>query len=82
MLDKVADENVTEVWPENWGAVVLFDNLRGEWNFGTRGPIGLRREGVLAEMRLSGMHRSEWPGLLEQVRILERAALEVIYSGG
>lgn len=79
--ERMLSESVTEVWPENWNAVMLFRELSTQWQVGMRGPIGLRYESILAVMQMAGTPETDRPGLFAQLRILERGALEAMSHG-
>lgn len=78
---RMLSESVTEVWPENWNAVMLFRELSTQWNVGMRGPVGLRYEAIASVMDLTGIPVSERCGLFAQLRILERGALDALNHG-
>ena len=67
-----------EVWPENHAAVELFIRLDTQWNW-LSGMGGAVRVGLNYQSALALMERL-YPGqdLLEDLQVLERAALEVI----
>lgn len=74
------DEAEIEVWPDNWPAFVLFCDLQSQWRIGMGGPTGLDYNvllTLLARMRLSD---AEHDNLFDDVRVMERAALDAISS--
>lgn len=74
-------DNTVEVCEENWLAVQFMQALGfGSWNMGMGGPTGLRYE-TFREVRLAlGIKMSQWPQLFEDIRIMERAALQELHK--
>jgi hypothetical protein len=74
--DYEADD--AEVWPENWPAWCLFDDMRTQWR--TRGmdgrPYGLDYAVLFRLMDEDGLKGREWRETLDSIRVLEGAALE------
>lgn len=71
---------VTEVWPENWTVWSLFDALQTQWRAGAGGVVGLDY-GVLAdELRTREIPHEDHEWLRAEVRVMEAAALQEIYS--
>ena len=71
-----------EVWPENWEIFLLFRRLATQWRVGMGGPTGLEY-GVAYRLLddLAGGDREEWYRLLDDLRVLEQAALEAMRDG-
>jgi hypothetical protein len=68
-----------EILPECWPAVELFVACSTQWRVGGMGvPIGLDYAGVRAAMALSRVRPSR--ELFEDVRVMERAALQELSS--
>jgi hypothetical protein len=67
-----------ELWEENMAAVHIFGDMMTQWNIGVSGATGLRYEALPLVLRLAGVPRSDWPGVVDDVRVMERAALESI----
>lgn len=72
-------EQDTACWPENWSAVMLFADLSTQWNVGMNGPIGLRYEAIPAVLHARKQRAT--PELFNQLRTLERGALEAMRNG-
>ncbi len=74
------------VWPENWPAVELFLRCSTQWRTGEPSPIapagvcGLDYSVVLALATLYLPASAETQTILEDVQIMERRALELIYE--
>lgn len=66
------------VWPENWPAVELFAAVSTQWRVGMAGATGLDYAAVRAAMEMQGVPPADWPARFGEVRIMERAALEVM----
>lgn len=67
-----------EVWPENHEAVTLFCRVGTQWRAGMGGATGLDYNVVLTLIDRLGLGADEADELFEDVRHLERAALEVM----
>lgn len=74
-LDDYAEH--AEVWPENWPAWCLFEEMRGQWR--TAGMNGARVAldyGVLfARMDRMRLADDDWHQLYHDIRVMEDAAL-------
>jgi hypothetical protein len=80
--DDVEDaEEIIDLWPENMQAFGLFDRLGTQWRVGMSGATGLDYTAVQAVMVLTGVKRSDQPALFDDIRVLERAALDVMAEG-
>lgn len=78
--DFLADD--VDVWPDCWRAVTFFGALgAGSWSLHPRGhPVGIRPEAFTEIKAAFGVTADEWPDLLSDVRVMERAALEQMRS--
>jgi IS5 family transposase len=74
-LASKAEEEVIEVWPENWQAFELFTRLQTQWQVGMAGPTGLRYEAAYPLIDRIAQDDKQWDELLEDLRTLEIAAL-------
>ena len=73
------DDDVTEVWPENFEVFQLFATLQTQWRTGMSGPSGLDYNtlfGLMAMQHLSDERQCE---LLDDIRVMESAALNEIH---
>lgn len=74
------------VWEENWPAVDLFLRCATQWRTGEPSPVapagvcGLDYSVVLALARLYLPPSAETQTVLEEVQIMERRALNLIYE--
>lgn len=68
-----------KVLRENWDAVLLFRSLRNRWQIhGFSGQrTGLLATEIRATMEMMGFKRKRHAALLEQIEVMEDAALEV-----
>lgn len=74
------DESVFEVWPDNWRVVEVFDFLGTQWNVGPGGPVGLRYESFREARLRFGIPAGEWRELVDDLRVMEDAALEEMHA--
>lgn len=65
-----------EVWPANWRAFTLFVELGTQWRVGFAGYTGLDYPAVLSLMGLHEVPQSERAALMDDIRVLEAAALK------
>ncbi|MEW6479781.1 MAG: DUF1799 domain-containing protein [Pseudomonadota bacterium] len=66
------------VWPENWPAVVVFMQLRTQWRISFAGATGLDYGVLYPLLDRVTTDPDEWQQLLDDVRVLESAALDVM----
>lgn len=76
----VADQFDIEVLPDNLDSVALFTDVMTQWRMGPAGPIGLDYAALESVMRIRRIPRGEREQLLEDVRVMESAALDWIWS--
>ena len=77
MLGDERDEDVFEIWPENAEALALFLACGTQWRMGPLGGVlGLDYQGVQAALRM--MKVKDIQTMFEDLRMMERAALEVL----
>jgi len=67
-----------DVWPENWPALELFSVLGTQWRVGMAGATGLDYTAILAVMDLQHTAPEDRRGLFDDVRVMERAALQTM----
>jgi Phage related hypothetical protein (DUF1799) len=70
-----------EVWPDCLPAVNLFISLQTQWRSGYAGYTGLDYGCVPDVLRLMGVARRYWPGIFDDLRVMESAALETMHKG-
>lgn len=68
-------ERETEVWPDNWQAVLVFSAMATQWSVGVAGAVGLRYESLPLVMRTVGVPAQDRALVFEQIQIMERTAL-------
>ena len=71
-------EDDMEVWPENWPALELFSALGTQWRVGMAGATGLDYTAIMAVMDLQNTAPEDRRGLFDDVRVMERAALQMM----
>ncbi len=58
---------------------MLFADLSTQWNMGMNGPTGLRYESIPIVLQTRKL--KPWPGMFDELRTLERSALEAMNNG-
>ncbi|MFA5662402.1 DUF1799 domain-containing protein [Castellaniella sp.] len=73
----VSTEDFPDVplWPENVRALDFFLRLSTQWRVGPGGVYGMDYNPVFHELDRAGMSSEEYDELLEDVRVMESAAL-------
>lgn len=66
-----------EVWPQNWPSVMLFMAVGTQWRVGMGGATGLDYSAVAAVMDIQGVKPKKRAKMLEHIRIMEAAVLEI-----
>lgn len=67
-----------EIWPENAPSWALFERLRTQWRMGPVGPVGLDYCAAYPLMDRMSLDAHEWDDALEDLRMMERSALQQI----
>ena len=67
-----------ELFEDTERSVEIFAAMNTQWNIGMSGATGLRYEALPLMLRMAGVARADWPGVIEDVRVMERGALEAI----
>lgn len=81
-LANARKKQVIEVWPENWPVWCLFDRrMRTQWRAGPGGAIGLDYNVLFQLLDWMGLSASERLEMLDDIGVLEDAALAEIHSG-
>lgn len=52
----------------------MFEALRTQWRVGSGGVVGLDYSAIHPVLRLLNVKRAEWPGIFEDIRVMESAA--------
>lgn len=74
MRKYVEETEEFELWPENERPLEIFLSLQTQWRFGPAGATGLDYAGVAWALRM--MRVKSTPELFDQIRLMERAALD------
>lgn len=73
------DSQDCEIWPENLQAYELFEMLATQWRITDAGfYIGIDYPSVQASMAMIGIKAKQRSTLFEDIRTMERAALQVL----
>lgn len=75
------ENDVIEVWPENWPAVVLFSKMNTQWNTGFGGATGLNHLVLFAHLDRMKLNEEEANLMFDDIRHMEIAALEEMRKG-
>lgn len=70
-----------ELWPEHWTAFRIFAGISTQWRQGPSGPTGLDYMVVYKELERAGLQGEAHHETFAMLQVMERAALEEIYSG-
>lgn len=66
-----------ECWQINWLAFRVFQNMSTQWNVITGRAIGLRYESLPWVLQAGGVNKKEHAQLLQDLRVMEQAALKI-----
>lgn len=66
------------VWPEHWVALELFTQLLTQWRTGFNGATGLDYAVLPVVFDLNGIEKDQQRARFDEIRIMERAALEAM----
>ncbi|UDG74220.1 DUF1799 domain-containing protein [Achromobacter sp. 77] len=69
-----------ELWQEHVPAFNLFTRNYTQWRVGTGGPIGLDYGVLFHDLDRQELSRAEQQEIMDDVRIIERAALEIFHK--
>lgn len=64
------------LWPENEQAADLFFRCSTQWRYGFTTRTGLDYTALLSVMQMLNLKRKRWPALFDDIRLIERGALE------
>lgn len=79
-LDDVRPTGI-EIWAENAAAVDVFVDMGTQWRVGMAGATGLDYGPLPFVLRARGIRREHWGQVLEDLRVLEQAALKEMHRG-
>ena len=69
-----------EVWPENWPTFQFFARIGTRWAHGMAGPVGLNWPAIYPLMDRLELEPDAWQDLLDDLEVMEQAALEVMHE--
>lgn len=69
-----------DVWPDNWRAVMLFNDLSRQWRVGMNGPYGLDYNVLYRKMDRMKLSDEECDELEREISVLEEAALAEMHQ--
>jgi hypothetical protein len=77
-------DGVLSIWPDNVDAVAIFERMTTQWIYAglTGTPVGLRQELLPFRLRLQRVPRDRWPDVMDDVLVMERAALGAMRTQG
>lgn len=73
-------DDVVEVWPEHHEAFELFATLQTQWRTGMSGPTGLDYNVLFTTMTMKHIGDEKQIELLDDIRVMESAALNQIHK--
>jgi len=74
-------EEEAEVWPENWPAFSLFEQMGTQWKVGMAGPTGLDYAALFLLMDRHGLIGDAWWSMFGDIRLCESTALATMKTG-
>lgn len=74
------DEPGSTFWPENAEAVALFNLVQTQWRIGFSGPTSLDYGTVYPLLDRMDLKHAEWDQLLDDIRVMEAAALAEMHK--
>lgn len=76
-------EGELPIWPDNGDAVEVFSRMVTQWMYAGMGvPVGLRYEVLPLMLRTQRVPRDRWQDVMDDVMVMERAALVVLRKKG
>ena len=69
-----------ELWPDTEPSVMVFAAMRTQWRVGMNGPTGLDYGVLPLVMKMEGVPVRDQTHVFNDIRYMERAALEEIWS--
>lgn len=72
------EEEIVEVWPENWPTLRLWEIVGDQWRMGFNGPVALDLVPVLHELDRMGLKGEAYEDMLEGIKVMAAAALREI----
>jgi len=78
LVERQRQQREFGVLPENWDACQLFQRLATQWRVGMAGPVGLDYNTAFGLMDRRGYDYPRQDELLDQLRLIERGALQAM----
>jgi hypothetical protein len=82
MLGDEREEELFEVWRDNWRTLEIFLRCGRSWDIvlgtGVACYQGIKPESVESVMRMSGVPRSDREAMLADLQVMESAALPIL----
>lgn len=72
------EDDICWIYPENFEAFSFFASIRTQWRVGLNGKTGLDYTAVKAAMSMRNIRKSRRAALLDDVQIMEAAALKTM----
>lgn len=69
-----------EVWSENVSVVNVFIAMDTQWRVGMNGATGLDYTALPVVLRMTETPRKTWPSAFQDIRVMERAALNEMHG--
>ncbi len=67
-----------DVWPENWPAVMLFNQMSTQWRYGLNGVFGLDYNAIFSWMDIEGWGVEVKRDVFSGLQVIEKRVLEKI----
>ncbi len=77
-LDDVAPAAI-DVWPDHVTVLEVFKRMGTQWRTGMNGAVGLDYQPLPFIFRMLKIPKSEWGQVLDDMRVIELAALNQIH---
>lgn len=77
--EDVVNNDVQEIWPENYEPFQLFSEVSSQWRVCYAGRTSLDYNVIFTLMGLKGVKKKKQLILIEAIKTLERSALERMY---
>lgn len=75
-------EEILEVWPENWETWMAFLGLSSPWRYlsglSAAAIVGLDATEVLAGLKLQGIKKKRWPKIFAGLKIIADTAIPIL----
>ena len=74
--EDVADNSVTEIWPENMLPFQVFNEISSQWRVGMNGPTALDQNFAFSYMDRMGLTHKKQLKVIRAIMVMEGAALK------